>query len=73
MFATFPEYHVGLAQQVAAQRCAGQGFVLVVHNPRELDAPGDSTPCTREWNGSTCSKLARFERCVIRGIRSSMP
>jgi hypothetical protein len=40
VFATFPEHHLALAEQIAEQHCSKQRMVGVVHNPQELHLAG---------------------------------
>lgn len=40
VFATFPEYHMDMANKVADKACPGQRFVLIVHNPGALESSG---------------------------------
>ena len=44
VFATFPENHIGLAQQAAQSGCSNQRFLMVVHNPYELGNPSKCPP-----------------------------
>ncbi len=44
VFVTFPEHHLGLAEQLLSKGCAGQQYALTVHNPSELSSLG--APCS---------------------------
>ena len=50
VYITFPDLHLGLAQSVLDQHCPGQRYLLVVHNPDQLNSKGKLPnrlhPCT---------------------------